>query len=257
MNYTNHHSHEVYQPISIQALTPDFITEGRISVYWIDIRRWQSNLARYLTLLSPSEYRRYSRFRETFHAERYAIAHGFLRQLLNILQGKAYLSSDMEFTQNEFGKLSLPEVYKKDIEFNLSYSSEYVLFGFSRGMPLGVDIEVMGRMDVNASTARIIMMDEEFERWESFDQDRKETSFHRMWVRKEAIMKAYGTGVQLPPDQFSVGLLPDEGQVEIDIAHNQVFYYQQIDFDATITACLATMQPISQVTCYQLLPEAL
>lgn len=94
--------------------------------------------------------------------------------------------------------------------FNLSHSGSLVLVALRPAGRLGVDIEVRrSSADLESLAHRFFTQEE----WEDVRKDPAEISlaFHRTWVRKEALLKALGTGLQTPLNRFRVntGILPE------------------------------------------------
>lgn len=173
---------------------------------------WHSNLespenaCRLEPLLSPDEIQRAYRFRFAEHRRRFIIARGCLRQLLG-----AYLelpAHEIFFTYSREGKPSLDARHKSDVRFNVSHSGELAAFGFAQGRQIGIDVEMIRRdVEVDEIPKRFFSPAEQ-KMLDSLEGEEKYQGFFRCWTRKEAFVKAIGSGLSLPLRDFDVSLLP-------------------------------------------------
>ena len=91
------------------------------------------------TLLSTDETARANRFRFDIHRQRFIVARGILRLLLgHYLQTAPH---DIEFQYSDRGKPFLAGSKQDCLQFNLSHSQAYALYGFTYNHPIGVDLE--------------------------------------------------------------------------------------------------------------------
>jgi 4'-phosphopantetheinyl transferase len=103
--------------------------------------------------------------------------------------------------------------------FNLSHSQGLGLIGLRRAGPVGVDIEVL--MDRNADQAllvqRLFTQAEQCEWRAAPDADRIRL-FLSAWTRKEACLKALGTGLALEAKAVDAGCAPAPRLVRMQAA---------------------------------------
>ncbi len=153
--------------------------------------------------LDPEERRRASRFHFEILRARYVLAHGFLRQLLG-----RYLDADagkIVFDFNAYGKPSVA-----GIEFNLSHSGALAAVAISTGALAGIDIEEIRPLpDLPGLVSRFFAVSERDAVYSS-PRNQRETIFFTHWTRKEALVKALGRGLSIPPESFDTTL--DSGQ---------------------------------------------
>ncbi len=142
------------------------------------------------SLLSESEKKSAERFRFEGDINRYSVGRHALRILLS-----KYLSvepAEITFFSNE-GRKPVIKNPSAGIHFNISHSGEWVIIGFAN-QELGVDIEKTDpRFDFRD------LLQEHFTREEkNFISDSADPcwSFYYLWTRKEALTKAWGTGLQ-------------------------------------------------------------
>lgn len=158
--------------------------------------------------LSVDEIQRANRFRFAEHRRRFVIARGCLRKLVSAyLQSNA---SELVFAYSDEGKPSLDVRYQTDLCFNLSHSGEIAAFAFALGRNLGIDVELMRRdVDVDEIPKRFFSCAEQEVLKTLQGKDKFEGFFH-CWTRKEAYVKAVGSGLSLSLRDFDVSLRPGD-----------------------------------------------
>ena len=108
------------------------------------------------------------------------------------------------------GKYGKPRVSgETGFEFSISHSCGLASFAFSTQGPVGIDIEkVRVLKDCDALVQPFFSHSEqdEFGRLRACEQQR---AFYAVWTRKEAYLKALGTGLVTPPRTVSVTVDPD------------------------------------------------
>jgi 4'-phosphopantetheinyl transferase len=94
-----------------------------------------------------------------------------------------------------------PVLERGGLEFNLSHSGELALLAVSRGRPVGVDLEHPRSFRNEAGMARRICTARELRHLATAgDAD----ELLRLWVRKEAVVKATGKGLTRPVNEVDV-----------------------------------------------------
>ncbi len=153
--------------------------------------------------LDERERERLGRFAFERDRRRYAAGHVALRQVLSRYVGVP--ASGLAFTQGEFGKPGLQG--RPDVSFNFSDSGEVAMLAVQLGGgQIGVDVEVVRAMpDADDLAQRLYRDDERSEllAWESGEE--RDEAFLRCWTRKEACVKAIGSGLSIEPGSFSAG----------------------------------------------------
>ena len=160
-------------------------------------------LRRCEALLSPDERDRAARFRAGSLRDRYIAGRGTLR----ILLGRYFQADPAEISliYQPHGKPELgPPWNGRGVEFNLSHSGEVALFAFTRGRPIGVDVEAIRPMPNAAALLERFFSADEIAQWRQAPRERQELVFFQGWTRKEAWLKAVGSGLSFPLDQFCV-----------------------------------------------------
>jgi 4'-phosphopantetheinyl transferase len=190
----------VYKPHIEDAnakLATDVPGRGEVALWFVSLQEPNSTIEAAASILSPEEMRRADRFRFPLHRNRFVLAHAALRHILGIHTGCT--GSSIDFTISPHGKPSLVNRNKGgtgEIQFNLSHSEDLAVVAVSFGSILGVDVEQVREMPDWPQMARQFFSDPEIAAIERVPSHEASTMFLRFWTRKEALLKAMGTGLQ-------------------------------------------------------------
>ncbi|QHE85930.1 4'-phosphopantetheinyl transferase family protein [Hydrogenophaga sp. BPS33] len=163
--------------------------------------------------LDANELAKAARFRFERDARRYRISHQALRSVLGDHVGRP--AAALAFTEGAFGKPRL--VGAGMPHFNMSHSGDWALIGVCDAVPIGVDIEVMQPMDDLQALARRNFSAREFAAFEATASTTQLDAFLRCWTRKEACLKALGSGLSIEPHVFEAGLGTESMSTFIDV----------------------------------------
>jgi 4'-phosphopantetheinyl transferase len=159
---------------------------------------------RLAVLLSPEERAKADRYLRPADRVRSIVARGRLRQLLAGAAGVA--PADLIFAYGPQGKplLAAPP-HATALGFNVSHSGDYVLIALCPNGALGVDLEQIrpGR-DWKQIAGRFFSPDEQ-----AWLESQPAEAFFRLWVIKEAWLKAAGGGLSIPLRDATVVFGPD------------------------------------------------
>lgn len=166
-------------------------------------------------MLSEDERQRASRFVFDIHRRRFETAHAALRIILSAQTGVP--AAGIELLIGTYGKPALDARYS--CEFNMSHSDALALIGIARHWPekseLGVDIEELREVkDCMALAAANFTSAERRELADSLPAARSQL-FLQGWTRKEACLKALGSGLSIAPSTFHCGLSPHRSMTHI------------------------------------------
>jgi len=224
-----------------------------VHVWYASLEMDSADIVHYSKTLSSDEKERADRFHFEKDRNHFIIA----RCILRILLGR-YLEKDsscIQFSYNTYGKPSLKcPVDANPFNFNVSHSDKKVLYAFSKGLPLGIDLEYI-RLDLAfESIAKRFFSPLEAAMFCSLPEPFKAEAFFNCWTRKEAFVKARGDGLSLELDQFDVSLRPGEparllrtGYDEEDIRDWSI---HDIDAGKEFKATLAVKSTHPQISCY-------
>ena len=154
-------------------------------------------------VLSVDERDRAARFRFEIHRARYIAGRGAMRTVLGGVLGMD--PGQLEFRYGAHGK---PEL--KDLHFNLSHSDRWAVLGVTRAAPVGVDVERINPDRSNPDIARRFFAAQEIRELSALSGGAYVDAFFQIWARKEAVLKAVGTGISGGLSSFAVplGALP-------------------------------------------------
>jgi 4'-phosphopantetheinyl transferase len=159
-------------------------------------------------LLSDVEKDRARRFKFDRDSGRFITAHAVLRMILSAYV--AQRAEDLNFSKGSKGKPALIDA-GMPIEFNLSHSGGYALVAVTAGSACGVDIEeVRPRISPLEIAGRFFADGEN--RWlNELPPGDTLKGFFRLWVVKEAIIKATGMGLSIPLTDFDTTRVVENG----------------------------------------------
>ncbi len=180
------------------------VTTDRVHVYEISLRLGDGSLVEHMRVLGENERERAQRFRFPQHMERYVLAHSAVRR---ILSSQLNLEpSQIRFEVEASGKPILAGDGNSALDINLSHSGELALFAMAKGRRVGVDVEHMESGRDHSEASPSFMSGREFARQMARPAADRPQAFFDCWTRKEAYLKALGTGLLLDPT--SVEILP-------------------------------------------------
>ena len=182
-----------------------------IHVWQAALDRNAPSAAQIESLLSPDEKARAARFRFEKDRSRYIVGRGVLRELLGAYAGKP--PGELEFAYGEYGKPALSGASASTsggICFNLAHSADLAVYAIARERTIGIDVERIKPESAGEEIARRYFSPREVEDLLTLRTEERTEAFFRCWTRKEAYLKALGTGLQTPLDSFSVSLSPNE-----------------------------------------------
>ena len=157
--------------------------------------------------LTPGERERAARFRTAELRRRWTAGRGLLREILG--HYLAIEPRDVRFGHNAHGKPMLAGQAQHRIAFNLARGGGLGLFAFTSAHPVGVDVEQLREFPEMRAMAGNTFSPGERAALEAVSPEDYLPAFYRCWTRKEAYLKARGTGLLTPLDSFDVEVAPD------------------------------------------------
>lgn len=152
-------------------------------------------------VLSPDERNRAARFALPRDRDRFVAGRARLRAILG-----GYLGEAAEAVRFRHGAWGRPEV--DGPSFSLTHSGDRALLAVTREAVVGADIEAVRPVD--SDLARSAFAPGEYEVLVALPVGERVAAFFRGWTRKEAYLKARGTGLSTDLSSFEVTLDPGE-----------------------------------------------
>jgi 4'-phosphopantetheinyl transferase len=171
----------------------------RLHAFSLDVPR--EVRARCALWLSRDEQVRAARFRFDQDHDHFVVAHGYLRCVLGAYCGRP--PGSLVFRRNPLGKPELTGVppLPTRVRFSLTHSHGRALLAVAREFEVGVDLEqVRTEIDYRALAVRFFAPSES-KNIVAHGEEEARRAFFRHWVGKEAVLKARGTGLYVPPRQ--------------------------------------------------------
>jgi len=191
------------------------------------------------TILSSEEQQRAHRFKFEADRRRYINSHIALHTILAEQTGIS--GACLPLSAQSHGKPRLTDV---PIEFNLSHSGEWALLGVSQTGPIGVDIEMIAPIPETAELAARNFTASEQAQWEKTPECEQLSAFLRGWTRKEACLKALGSGLSIEPHVFEAGIESAARDTWIDVAGQRCpMTVWSIDLPIAAQAAVALIDP--------------
>jgi len=198
--------------------TPDTLnlSKDHIDVWLCDLKLLSGDTNNFYSILSEDERERADKLKVEDKKQQYIITRGVLRQRLGLLTNIE--PEDFVFKFLEHGKPVLANNHQcTDITFNISHSHDLALIAISQKQNIGIDIEKINQeSDHKALITRFFSKAEQSE-FQTMQEANKARAFCACWTRKEAFIKAIGSGVSYGLDKFDVTVDPENQIPEINL----------------------------------------
>ena len=180
-----------------------------VKVCTVLLKHWRQPVNECASILSADERECARRYLRREDQERFVITRALIRRVCaahTVLEPHA-----VTFRQTSFGKPYLASEERarhRKLEFNVSHSGDCVLLAWTEGGPVGVDVEAVEpyRRISFTEIASSAFSTDECAVLSSVTAEESAATFYRIWVRKEAVLKAEGCGVGGPLKSFSVAV---------------------------------------------------
>jgi 4'-phosphopantetheinyl transferase len=204
----------------------DAVEPRRLAAPAADVELWRIDLRfqpspTMQACLSPQERARSARFVFERDRRRFEAAHAALRQLL--AERLRIAPKDLRFREGPHGKPALDATcHARPCAFNLSHCDDEAIVALAAQGDIGVDVELLRPMPDAVTLAGRNFSAEECAELERTDGALRDLAFLTAWTRKEACLKAVGSGLTIAPNTFTAGLDHGVRQVAIRTAQGRV-----------------------------------
>ena len=197
--------------------------------------------------VSDEERSRSDRFVFTADRVRYLIAHVALRRCLADELGCTAI--DLHFERGPFGKPRLTFPDASSFSFSLSHSRSLALIAWSSDTDLGIDVEDIDHaIDPLDLAVRVFSLPEQ-RTLADLSEDARRCAFFDLWTRKEALLKALGTGFTRDPSTVHLGVDPEaSADSYLDRISGRRLFVRRLDVGPRRRAALASTSSTDIIT---------
>jgi 4'-phosphopantetheinyl transferase len=235
------------------------IDASEVHLWCASLDQPEDVLDRFRGTLSADEHVRAERFRLGNLRNHFVAARGMMRDVLS-----RYLDERPEklaFDYAAHGKPHLAAAWRKtELEFNLAHSHGVALLAVTRGEAIGVDIEQIRPMPNAGQLMERFFATEEIAQWQGLPDNVRSKAFFQGWTRKEAWLKAVGSGLSFPLDRFCISLDPAMParvlSVDGDEEEAARWWLDSFEPQESYVAALAMRSAQRTVRCWSYQPEA-
>ncbi len=155
---------------------------------------------------------------------RYIIARAILRRLIFGYTG--ILPNSIVFEYTEYGKPFLAAKNNiQGMKFNIAHSKNAVVFAFTKNIDVGIDIEFVNKDFVIDDLVKYCCSEQEQYHLKSLPEDQRYRYFYKLWVIKEAIVKAMGLGLSYDLKRIYINFSKNKLIDPIVIINNDKMYW--------------------------------
>ncbi|HLJ10894.1 MAG TPA: 4'-phosphopantetheinyl transferase superfamily protein [Planctomycetaceae bacterium] len=185
------------------------LARGLVHVWCLPLDLADASIEDLHATLSPDESERAARFLFDRHRRRFIACRGQVREII-----AAYLNERPQHVCFRYGSAGKPALdapwNDSGITFNISNSHELAICALAIDRELGVDIEhIREPRDFDGLAAQFFAR-AEVDSLQSLLPEERLEAFFNCWTRKEAVLKAVGTGLSFPLDRVIVTVAPNE-----------------------------------------------
>lgn len=183
--------------------------------------RWRKDR---LKMLSADERIRHDTFRFQQDSDLYLCAHTLLRQALSAYTGIP--PSSLWFQRDSLGKPALVSTTRGNTpQFNLTHTKGLAACIIAGTRPCGIDLELVQQKAELLNIADRWFTSEEVEQLKRLPGERRCEHFYSLWTLKEALLKAYGCGLQQPLNSFGFRFPANEhGTIELELVYQDPIF---------------------------------
>ena len=224
--------------------------DGEVHVFSRTLDVPSKRLERLSQSLSEDEWRRAERFHFERDRGRFIAGRGMLREILAALLD--IHPASLVFSYGEFGKprIAAPAA-ARSLHFNMAHSDSIAVCAIAKH-ELGVDVERVRAMDDAGRIAARFFSRREKDCLLTLPAEQRGEAFFHCWTRKEAYLKAIGSGLDDCLDQIEVSLAPGETAALLGVPNDsQSWRLHSLSPAAEFVGALAVHREDSRVNCWK------
>lgn len=217
---------------------------NHVLIYYGNIAEFKSDDL--LPLLSLNEIKRAGKFAYDSDRRQYIITRAMLKRILEVYLQKGI--EKIDFHYDTHGKPFLP--VHPNLQFNCSHTSHAFAIGITQKYNIGIDIEHKDRLVDISKLKKLLFSENELEQFESIPDVYRQQAFIHCWTKKEALLKATGSGLTRPMNEFSLSGSKKE-TMRFDTVYpglkNPKWFVKNFHLPGAIVGALATNGQVKSV----------
>lgn len=175
-----------------------------VDVWRIPLRNSSGRLRKWYRELPDPVQVKCDRYRQSVDRDRAVVGQWWRREIISSALQRPVTSLVFEYTKFEKPRVAMA-AGESALNFNVSHSGDWVVLAAWRGGEVGVDVEQYRQFDYGDLAHRCFSPKEKTH-WANLPDSQRGDAFYRLWTRKEAYVKAVGTGLDTDLQSFSVPL---------------------------------------------------
>ncbi|RCW92498.1 4'-phosphopantetheinyl transferase family protein [Winogradskyella arenosi] len=220
-----------------------------IKVFKIQFTTYEPMVSYLWTLLNITEQDRAERYHFKKDKNRFVICRALLKLLIS---DETNLNvSEINLKKGKYHKPYLPQ--NPALHFNVSHSEDYAIMAIGN-CELGVDVEFVNEQFQYKDIIPAVCTEDEMD-WIKKTSDSLET-FYKIWTRKEALVKAMGTGINDDFKDMSVTDGVHYTKLQTD-SHRPTVKVISLNFNAYYQAALALITDKDKTINFYAFPQTL
>ena len=226
-------------------ITPTSIPADNIVDIWqVITNRDVKDTSALTDILDQAEFARYQKLHHKFQ-QTYLLSHVACREIL-----ASYLNiqaNDIVYKKNQYGKPDLD--HNQSLKFNMSHSHDMAIIAISNNTEIGVDLEFIKRNSSWKKIARRFFSEPEIHFLFNQPEQHQQTLFFQIWTRKEAFIKALGTGFATALSTFDAS---NEGIIEVlnSTDNSSTWRSKSLEITPDYQACVVQNTSIEKIRYY-------
>ncbi|NOQ77432.1 MAG: 4'-phosphopantetheinyl transferase superfamily protein [Methylococcaceae bacterium] len=179
------------------------MTANFVDVWHGEVLPVEPDEQNYYLFLNKTEKQKAASFIRPELQQKYIKTRGLLRKVLG-----SYLNIKPQKISIKVAEYGKPFIEEKEVFFNLSHTANKFVLAVSNTGEIGIDLEQYKKRKNLLGLVKKCFSELEQDYWMGLSESQKTMLFYRLWVRKEAFVKAVGRGIAVGLNQCVVN--PDD-----------------------------------------------
>jgi 4'-phosphopantetheinyl transferase len=184
-------------------------SEDYIDIWLINLAEEESDIFNHQRFITVDEKNRATRYISGKKSREFIITRSALRNIIGYVLNENPKRIGFDYTSSGMPLLDANWSHT-DIIFNVSHSHDLAVIAVSIKNIIGIDIEKVHEDIEYEKLSRRFFSELEYKQIMDFNEESRLDAFFATWTRKEALVKATGTGIAYGLDKFDVSVAPDQ-----------------------------------------------